>query len=62
MRVAVMAKPTSDNWDVDFSSDPFSSESDPFGDQFDFAPKEEEEAKTGKIRLTKRQIIFPMET
>lgn len=60
MRVAVMAKPTPDNWDMSFSSDsdPFSSDSDPFGDPFDFAPKVEEEAKTGKISLTKRQIIF----
>ena len=56
MRVAVMAKPTSDNWDMDFSSDPFSSDSDPFGS--DFGPKVEEGPKTGKIGLTKGQIFF----
>ena len=64
MRVAVMAKPTPDNWDMGFSSDsdPFSSDSDPFGDPFDFAPKVEEEAKSGKIGPTKRQIILTVET
>ena len=49
MRVAVMAKPTPDNWDMDldFSSD-FSDDLSTFDE-----PKVKEETKTGKIRSQK---------